>query len=153
MITRNTSYILENCAGHVHMFGGNGGGFFKVQPEIPSTGTGKCLIVGIPITHQEIIQPTVTLDDKRSIYVFGSAWSEASISGMLLMGERSGNGEQLGALLDWYDANRISKLKAPISLSLGRSPLEAYVTGLNLGSTDPNINTQQFSVTVLISKV
>lgn len=149
------STLIDNCAGHVHMFSskGNGVGFLSVKPPIPNSSSGKCLILGIPVNLQEIVQPTVTLDEKRTIYVFGSAWSEASIAGVLLLGDRDGNGEQLRVLADWYDKKRISKFKKPVSLSLGRKPLEGYITGLVLGTADPNFNTMPFTINTLVSDV
>ena len=150
------SYLIAPCAGHVHVFsqgtGAPGVGLYKIDPPIPSSSGGRCLIIGIPLTYQEIVQPSVTLDDKRALYVFGSAWSEATLSGVLLLGENSEAGAQLDCLLDWYEENRISKKMGPVSLSMGSRGVSAYVTGMQLGQVDPQFNKQTFSVGMLISK-
>lgn len=149
------SVILANCSGTVHVIPapGGGGGFFKMDPAIQNSKDGRCLLLGVPLEYVEIVQPMVTLDDRRIIGVFGSAWSEASVAGMLLLGPKSGSGAQLDNLLKWYETNRISKLEDSISASLGSTALEAYVIGLSVGQADPAFNTQPFTVRTLVSKV
>lgn len=147
------SVVLADCKGHVHaMTFSAGSGFYKVLPDIPSADGGRCLLLGIPLALQEIVQPTVTLDDKRTLYVFGTAWNEASITGVLLLGDSTTGGAQLQSLLDWYEANRVSVLKGPVKLSLGPKGVDAYVTGLRLDAADPQFNKQMFSIILLVSK-
>jgi hypothetical protein len=150
------SVVLADCKGHVHAFssgpGGSRSGFYAVDPDIPSTGGGRCLLLGIPLALQEIVQPSVTLDDKRTLYVFGSAWNEASLTGVLLLGDSTTGGAQLQALLGWYEENRVSKKRGPVRLSLGPKGVDAYVTGLRLDAADPNFNKQMFSIMLLVSE-
>jgi hypothetical protein len=147
------STVIADCRGYVHVYSERGGsgsqGFYKLRPDIPSAGGGYCLIQGIPLAYQEIVQPTVTLDDLRTLYIFGSAWNEITVAGMLLLGPNSGGGAMLGSLLSWYDSNRVSKLEGPISLSLGPKSVDAYVTGLRLDAADPEFNKQAFSIIML----
>jgi len=109
--------------------------------------------MGIPLAFQEIVQPSVTLDDQRSLYVFGTAWNEASIQGMLLLGDANTKGQQLEQLVSWYNENRVSKKKGPIELSLGTTGVDAYVVGLRLEAADPNYNKQMFSILLLTSEI
>ena len=148
------SAILEDCRGHVHFIpsgGGGGTGFYKMNPSIPAAGGGACLILGIPLQYQEIIQPVVTLDDKRTLYVFGSAWSETMINGVLLLGDNKSGGAIIGSLIGWYEANKVSVKLAPIILSMGGKTVNAYITGLRLADANPVINTQNFSIMALTS--
>lgn len=149
------SLLLESCAGHIHIFpqgkGRKGVGFYSMDPMIKPS-QGKCLITGVQLEFQEIMQPTVTLDDTRTIYTFGSAWSEASISGLLLLGDSADGGPGITDLQAWYEANRISVKKKPIALSLAKRGIEAFVAGLQMGEVDPNFNKQAFSVRLLLSK-
>jgi hypothetical protein len=152
------SLAIENCKGHVHVIkeadgGGRSSGFYELSPSIPSSTGSKVLILGIPLGFQEIVQPTVTLDEKRTLYVFGSAWSQVSLVGQLLLGESSTKGELLSKLLEWYDQNRVSKSKKPVRLSLGSSGINAYVIGLRLDQADPRFNTQMFSLEMLTPDV
>lgn len=153
------SLAIENCKGHVHVFsdsgsgGGRTSGFYAIDPEIPDADGGKVLIMGVPLGFQEIVQPTVTLDDKRTLYIFGSAWSEMQVVGMLLLGEQSSRGAVLDSLLSWYESNRVSVLRKPVRVSLGTSGVNAYVVGLRLDQADPRVNTQMFSIQLLTPKV
>ena len=105
--------------------------------------------MGVPLVYQEIVQPSVTLDDKRTLYVFGSAWSETTINGLLLLGDNKSQGKALGSLLDWYESNKISRRKSPVKLSVGSKSINAYVVGLRLADANPTINTQSFSIIAL----
>lgn len=147
--------IEAKCKGHVHAFGSGGssaggsGGFYEIE-GFPSGGSGsKALILGVPLNLQEIVQPSVTLDDKRTLYVFGSAWSDVTVTGILLLGEASTKGALAGQLISWYNSNRVGKLKAPVSVSIGTSKLSCYVTGLTLGEANGDTNTQIFNVEML----
>lgn len=153
------STILKDCRGYVHVYSEAGNsssqGFYKISPEIPSEGGGYCLIQGIPLAYQEIVQPTVTLDDLRTLYIFGSAWNEISLSGMLLLGPNDGGGAIAGALLAWYDTNRVSGSDEgkSVELSIGPKSVQAYVTGLRLEAANPEFNTQSFSIMMLTPEV
>ena len=149
---------IENCKGHVHVFsdGGGGGqasGFYEVQPAIPDSSQSKALILGIPLEFQEIVQPTTTLDDKRVLYVFGTAWNNVTVSGILLLGEQDTRGDQLSKLIQWYNENRVSKKKAPVKVSLGTAGIDAYVIGLRLDQANPQNNTQMFSILMVTADV
>lgn len=144
------SAVIEDCRGTVHMVGTSGAGFYKLDPDIVVNGDGKCLILGIPLALQEIVQPTVTLDDKRTLYVFGSAWNESSVTGMLLLGKNSGGGGALQDLLSWYETHRVSKSADSVRLSMGTGGVDAYVTGLRLEAADEKFNTQMFSLTLIL---
>lgn len=148
------STIIESCAGFIHVFPqeGGGSGFYKLDPALPDAEDGKCIIAGAPISFREIVQPSVTLNDKRTIYVFGSAWAEGSVSGLLLLGKDGSGGQIAGALSAWYEQNRVSKLMAPVTISLAADHQEAFLTGLNFGGTQAEFNKQSFTLSFLISR-
>ena len=147
------SAIIETCTGFVHVFTqpGGGSGFLKLDPELPSAGDGKIIMQATPITLREIVQPSVTLNDKRTIYVFGSAWAEGSVSGLMLLGKDGEGGAIAGALKNWYESNRVSASSEPVSISIADASYSGYLTGMQFGDGDPNFNKQQFSLSFLIS--
>lgn len=150
------SLLVAICRGSIHVVkdsGGGGNGFYAIQPAIPDAEGSKVLIMGVPLDFQEIVQPTVTLDDKRILYVFGSAWSEMSVMGTLLLGSNSTRGAQVSKLIDWWNQNRVSTSKKPVMVSVGTSGVEAYLIGLRLDQANPEFNTQAFSLRFLTSKV
>ena len=150
--------VLENCKGFIHVFSDNGGegqssGFYEISPAIPETDGSRALILGIPLTFREIVQPTTTLDDKRVMYLFGTAWNEVNIGGILLLGTSETRGAQLAELISWYNSNRVSELRGPISCSLGTVGIDAFVVGLSLSEANPRVNTQSFNISLLTADV
>lgn len=155
--------IIANCKGSVHVFGGGersangnlslGRGFYDIFPRIPESSGSLALILGIPLDFQEIFQPSTTLDDKRVLHLFGTAWNELSLAGMLLLGDYTTRGEQLSELISWYNENRVSQRLKPIAVSLGTAGIDAYVVGLSLSQANPVNNTQMFSVRLVTADV
>jgi hypothetical protein len=145
--------IFENCHGSVHAIGKSGAGFYALSPSIPDGSGSKALIMGVTLEFQEIVQPVTTLDDKRLLYVFGTAWNDVSAVGLMLLGDSSTRGAQVAALLGWYNANRVSQKKGPIGVSMGTSNLDAYVVGLSLGQANATNNTQPFVVRMVTTDV
>jgi hypothetical protein len=143
------SSLIEPCAGFVHFFPqGNGqSGFLKLSPPLPR----YAIIQATPIDLREIVQPSVTLNDKRTIYVFGSAWAEGSVSGMLLLGKDGTGGSSAGELKGWYESNRIKKGASPVTISIADASYSGYVIGMSFGDSVPQFNKQGFSISFLIS--
>lgn len=148
---------IEFCPGRVHIFkqgaGSAGVGFYEVQPPITVPYGSKVLVMGVPLSFREIVQPVVTLDDRRILFTFGSAWSEANVMLKILLGDASGNGAALLALESWYSANRLSKrTTAPCNISIATKAHPAYLVGMTIGQADPNYNTQDVTLTFMISE-
>lgn len=147
---------IEFCPGRVHVFkqgeGSEGKGFYKLVPEITATG-GHVLIMGAPLSFREIVQPVVTLDDRRILFSFGSAWSEINVIVKVLLGESSGAGAALGALQAWYSTNRLSKkMTTPCKISIATKAHYAYLVGMSIGQADSNYNTQDATLTFMLSE-
>jgi len=155
--------IESRCKGDVHVFGdlsggestdgatraGGTGGFYEIE-GFPTGGSGsKALILGVPLNLQEIVQPSVTLDNKRTLYVFGSAWSTVTVTGILLLGKASTRGALAGELISWFKSQRVGTSLEPVSVSVGTAKFSAYVTGLQLGEANGNTNTQAFTISML----
>lgn len=147
------SAIIEPCAGFVHVFpqSGGGSGFLKLNPAIPSSNDSRAIIQATPISLREIVQPSVTLDKKRTIYVFGSAWAEGSVSGIMLLGKDGSGGGIAGALKGWYESNRITTKKSPVTISIADAKYQGYVIGMSFGDSIPEFNKQGFTISFLIS--
>ena len=151
--------VIENCKGTVHVisdsiFGAGGqGGFYEVRPVIDSPRGSKALLMSAPLDFREIVQPVTTLDDRRILHLFGTAWNEMSVAGLLLLGGRSTKGEILSTLISWYEDNRVSARQKPIRVSLGTAALDAYVVGLGLGNANPVNNTQPFTLSLVTADI
>lgn len=148
-----STILFHQCAGVVHVaMQESSGGFYELDPPLPSNADAKCLIQNAPLSFSEIVQPSVTLDDARSLYVFGSAWSEMSVNGIILLGPDSAGGKILRSFEEWYETNRVSKLMDSVGLSVCDKPYEVFVVGLQLGQADPQFNRQEFSIRMLTAK-
>ena len=148
---------IEFCPGRVHVFkqgnGNEGTGFYKLNPKIDVGGGGKVLVMGAPITLREIVQPVVTLDDRRILFAFGSAWSEATVLVKLLLGEANSAGAALGSAQAWYSKHRLSKrMKEPVEISIATKAHEGFLVGMSIGQADSNYNTQDVTMTFMLSE-
>lgn len=147
------SILLKDCAGTVHVVSqGNGGGFYQIRPGLPETAEAKAILTGVALNFDEIFQPSVTLDDQRAIFSFGSAWSQMSVTGILLLGPDAAGGTIMSKFIDWYETNRLSTLNDSVSLSLTDKGQEVFIVGLALGVADAMFNRQEFSIKLLTSK-
>ncbi len=148
---------IEFCPGRVHIFkqgeGNEGTGFYQLNPKIDVGGEGKVLVMGAPINLREIVQPVVTLDDRRILYAFGSAWAEANVVVKLLLGAATSAGAALGAAQSWYNEHRLSKkMKTPVEISIATKAHEGYLVGMSIGQADANYNTQDVNMTFMLSE-
>jgi hypothetical protein len=148
---------IEFCPGRVHIFkqgkGTAGTGFYDLEPKVEAGGGGKVLVMGAPLTFREIVQPVVTLDDRRILFTFGSAWSEANVLLKVLLGDSNSAGAALGSVQQWYTANRLSKKKSePCKISIATKGHWAYLVGMSVGQADPNYNTQDVTLTFMLSE-
>lgn len=136
----------NKCYGAVHAVGSPGAGLLRMSPAIPNTSQGFCLILGMLVRQRDIVQPVVTLNDKRSLMVYGSAWNETAVVGVLLLGARQSGAKQYDALAQWYKQNRVSKKMGPVTLSIGSRTISAYVFDLALQQPDSTTNSQGFTI-------
>lgn len=149
--------MIDFCPGKVHIFkqgeGPAGLGAYELKPPVEVGGDAKVLIMGAPLTFREIVQPVITLDDRRILYAFGSAWSEAQVLLKILLGEAKSVKSALGAVQSWYSANRLSKkMETALELSIGNKAHDVYLVGMSIGAADPNYNTQDVTLTFMLSE-
>ena len=146
---------FEVCTGKVFEFqsvaGSGGVGFYKVSPDITVGAGARCFVTGLPLNYQEIVQPVVSMNDRRMLYTFGSAWSEGQISLLLLLGEASTRGQAVNDVISWYEENRVGILQGPVQASSGGEGREVFVVGMQMGAANPEINTQQMTILTLAS--
>lgn len=151
------SASIEFCPGRVHIFkqgsGNEGTGFYQLDPKIDVGGGGKVLVMGAPLNFREIVQPVVTLDDRRILFTFGSAWAEANVVIKVLLGESNSAGAALGAVQAWYSQNRLSKrMTEPVGISIATKAHDGFLVGMSIGQADSNYNTQDVTMTFMLSE-
>lgn len=140
------SIDFHECNGTIHKVQDGGGrGVYQVRPGLPS-GTGVTVINQIDVGMQEIVQPVTTLDGKKMLYVYGSAWSDGQLSATQYLGNNYESVSNAGLIVRWYMENRVSVLNGPIDISIGVDGVEAYVVGIRMGQIDPGFNKQEFTI-------
>jgi len=90
--------------------------------------------------------------DFKVLYVFGEAFGNASIQGEVLLGKTDASEDRLAELIGWFNKNRVSVLKRPVSLSVKNEGYSLYVHGLVIGDTDPELNIQRFAINGLVTR-
>lgn len=136
--------------------GGGGSGapsIIKVSPPISKYGESPVLLVGVQTSEQDLVLPVVTLDNLKIMYTFGEDFGAFNIIGTALLGSAGGNGDALGSAVKWFAANRVTRKKAPIQVSLGGGgSYQIFVTGLNIAEADTEFHIQPFVITGQIAK-
>jgi hypothetical protein len=137
---------------------GNGGskGFYDIRPAISSTsGNSPVVIEGVDLTDQDIVAPVATVDNFKVIYTAGTDFGQVRINGLCLLGsvDDANAGQAFAAISSYFNANRVSRKKAPISVSLpGGNAYNVYLTGLAVGQPDTQFNIQPFTLFGLLSQ-
>lgn len=139
--------LINNCQGHVYVLtvgsaGGQDGGFYSLEPALPD----NVLITSMPLGFIEVMQPVLTLDDKRILYTYGSAWNQLSVACKILLGPSSEGGKLIADVSKYYKNNRLSESSEPIGISMGTAGVDAYLIGMAFGASDPNLNTLDFNL-------
>lgn len=140
--------VIQVCPGRVWTFsqGKDGGsGMFKLRPEITVSG-GKVILNGPSVGGSEIVQPEATLDRKKFLYLYGSAWTDVAIQGRVLLGESSDARKNMSKLQEYFERFRVSKAKRPIALSSGKKAQEIYLVGLQFGQINPQFHYMDFTL-------
>jgi hypothetical protein len=129
---------------------GAGKGFYDLQQlraNVPD-----CLLVGVDLNDVDIVSPVATLDGKRILYTFGQGFGDVRISGELLLGPAGSQGAaNIGKLVKWFNAARVSQLKRGISLSVGSSGYKVYVQQMSIAQMDPELHVQPFGIVAMIA--
>jgi len=133
--------------------GGGGSSIIKVSPPISSYGSSPVLLVGVQTSEQDLVLPVVTLDNFKLLYTFGEDFGAFNIIGTALLGSVGGNGDALGKVIKWFSANRVTRKKNPIQVSMGGGgSYKVYVTGLNIAEADAEYHIQPFVINCIIAK-
>jgi len=135
--------------GFVHVASSYQAGLYQVEGiQLP-----RVLITGMPLEDSDIILRQQTINGNRILYSMGPAFGEIAITGELLLGPAGeSKGEILDALIRWFEANRVSAKKGPISISAGQTGYKFFMYRLALGQADPEFNTQTFILQGALAK-
>jgi len=95
---------------------------------------------------KDLVVPKPTLSNFKVLYSFGEDFGDATIQGMVLLGEAGKSNSGFDAVYNYFKQNRTSKGGTPITVSVGSSPFKLYLTGFTVGQTDAAYNIQAFAL-------
>lgn len=141
-----TYFTARGCVYTVKGKGG-GKGWYALEPEIKSAADQPVLLMSVNTLDGDLVSPVSTLDNTRILHSFGAAWGSININGMILLGESGGQPQGVSRVIEWFEANRVSKRKSAVSVSMpGGKAYKMFVTGLGISEADPQFNLQMFVV-------
>ena len=117
-------------------------GFYALQPALTGADGSPILLTGIAIEEKDIVAAKVTMSGYKVLFSFGPDFGNAVISALVLLGSPdAGAGQGLGAAINYFETNRVSKNQTPITASLpGNVAYMIYLTSLAVGDPDPKYN-------------
>jgi hypothetical protein len=140
----NNFFPGPGCIYKVSQEGGSDKGYYNVD-EFEQSDKFPVLWTGVNIEEKELFSPVRTLSKSNVLYTFGNDFGTVAIHGEILLGPAGGGGkEALEKVINFYQEKRLSVYKNKIKISAGVG-YAVYLTGLVIGSADPEYQTQQFS--------
>ncbi len=109
----------------------------------------RSIVTRFTLSHKVNVQFLHTLGSLIYIYVFGDRMGQITLSG-LAFGCECPSGNDIGAelMLLWYKANRCSKRKTPVRVTIGKQAIDGFITDFNEDVVDPSISLVQWGVTL-----
>lgn len=131
--------------------GGGGGGAFVID----GLATGGCppvIITSVSPSDRDIVQPVATLTRKKYVYVFGQAIGDVQISGIAMLGKNAQAGT-MDRVVSFVRNHRVSNgSTSPVNVSMPGGAVKVWVTGMGVGTPDPEFNTIPFVINGLIAE-
>lgn len=130
-----------------------GAGFYALEPALRGGAGSPILIDGIDATDQDIVFPVTTLDEKKYLYVMGEDFGNLTISGLALLGKAEAGGQAFRELVAYFNAHRVNRGMAPISVSFpGSVHQKVYLTAVVIGKPDPEFHIQPFQFRAIVAE-
>jgi hypothetical protein len=133
----------KGCVITVHR--GSSSGFYRLRPDLNGGASSPILIDGMDGGEQDSAFTVSTLDRKKFIYVFGDDFGNIRVNGTVLLGKAEQGGSALNSVQRYWDANRISRRKQPIQISIpGNTSLRFYLTAIVIAAPNAIFHAQPF---------
>ena len=130
---------------------------FTLKPTI-NFSSELSIVNRVTLSQQVNVQFAHMLGSDVYIYVFGDRIGSLSLSGLsfncacdndLVFTPTTGDESGAERIYGWYTANRTSKRREPVLLTLGKVSIEGFVTGFTEEVIDPSTNLVQWSVNLV----
>ena len=121
---------------------------FRVNGEKFAT-----ILTGYNVQEQEIVAQAACLNDLRVMYTFGKGFGNIQITGEMLLGAPEAQSSIEGALFGYYETNRVSVKKKPLTLSIsGGGSIPFYLIGISVNQYNLELELLPFSLTGVVAK-
>jgi len=139
--------VMKSAKGCVYTVRrGSSRGFYALRPGLSGASSAPILMDGVDGGEQDAIFRVKTLDRSKFIYVFGDDFGDLTIRGIALLGRSSEGGRTFSRVYNYFQANRISAKRTPITVSMpGSASMKCYLTQLLIGSPDASFHVQPFA--------
>lgn len=109
----------------------------------------KSIVTRVAFSGQPNVQFMHTVGGSVHIYVFGDRVGAATVSG-LAFGAHCDQTNKLGieSVKEFYEQNKVSAQRNPVSISLGKTVLRGVLIGINADVSDPKTNVWQFGLQI-----
>lgn len=146
--------ILVPCRGNVYGFNPLSGsevpdaqGFYYVEGLNTSNRTGSAILIqSVAVEEQDVVLPVVTLNNKKTLYSFGSNFGDIVVTGLLLLGKSGEPGKALSGIIDFFEQYRVSNYNSTVTVSGPDTGWKMFLTGLRVEPAEAITNTQPFAL-------
>lgn len=124
--------------------GGSSKAFISLNPALTGSAQSPIILESSSITQKDLVVPKPTLGKNKVLYSFGEDFGEVRIGGAILLGEVGKSAAGFSPVTGYFQSNRTSTKKSPISVSVGQKAFQFYLTALVVGELDSQYNIQRF---------
>jgi hypothetical protein len=111
------------------------------------------IVTRMTMSHQVNAQFLHTIGNHVYIYVFGDRIGSMGLSGLAFHGVCDKPGSGAEKMLRWYQTNRASKRRNPLTITIGTggdtTPIEGFVVGFTQDVVDPSIGLVQWNANLV----
>jgi hypothetical protein len=109
------------------------------------------ILDNITFGKRDVVAPMLCFNNIKVLYRFGTDFTPVSIQGRLLLGTSDNqDSEAFNNLTAWFDEHRVVSKGTPITISIiGKETIECFLTGLDFGNVNSEMNTQSWVITGL----
>lgn len=141
----STNYFpSRGCVYKIDTGGSSSQGFIELSPPLRGSTASPIVLESASVTQKDLVVPKPTLGDKKVIYSFGEDFGDVQIRGAILLGEVGKSMSGFAPVAGYFEANKTSKKKNPIEVSIGKKAYKFYLTTLAVGELDAQFNIQRF---------
>lgn len=127
-------------------------GWYRLDGLDSGSEEAPILVLGAQVADTDIVFPMTAIGDIQIVTVFGRKIGDIQILGTVLCGTADTQGDSFGEVVQFFQANRVSKKMGPTRLSMpGGSNYNVLIHGLGLSQPDGQYNVQPFIIYGMIA--